>query len=308
MRVTNKVLTNDFLNNLNKNLNNMRKYQNQLTSGHEINKPSDDPFKSARTMELIDGLSANDRYKANIEEGIGWVSTNDTALGQIGDALQTVREKTIEGGNGTYTSTERNALADNIEKLKEQIFSVGNTTFDGRYIFGGDKTTQPPFVMSSGKVLYKGSNIGLQREMSPGVVVNIAVTGNSFSDPVNPADDPSTTEGGVFNVLSQIVTKLRNNEQPTDLLGNDTTVGTLDYEINNILRLRSQAGASYQRLTDMSAKNESESFNMTELLSKTYDVDVAEKMMQYKVMESVYTASLQTSAKILQPSLLDFLR
>lgn len=289
---------------MNKNLANMRKYQNQLNSGHLISKPSDDPFKSARTMELLDGISSNKRYKENLDEGIGWLSTIDSALGQIGDALQTVREKTIEGGNGAYGPTERKALADHLSALKDQIFTIGNSAYDGRYIFGGDKTTQPPFIKdASGKIIYNGSEVGLPREMSAGVNIDIAARGSSFSNsPTTPA------EGGIFKVLSQVVDKLNNNEVPTDLLGNDLTPGTLDYEITNILRLRSQAGANYQRLTDMSTKNENESFNMTTLLAKTYDIDFAEKIMEFKMMESVYTASLQTSSKIMQPSILDFLR
>jgi flagellar hook-associated protein 3 FlgL len=304
LRITNKVLKNDFLTNMNRNLNNMRKYQNQLNTGHQINKPSDNPFKSARTMELMDGLSANNKYKENIEEGIGWLSTIDSALGQIGDALQNAREKTIEAGNGTYGPTERKAIADNLAAFRDQIFNIANSAYDGRYIFGGDKTTQPPFEKdASGNVIYKGSDVGLLREMSPGTNINIGVSGSKFSNLPT-----ATTEGGVFEVLSKVIEKLKNNEQPGDILGNDLTPGTLDYEITNILRLRSEAGSNYQRLNDMNAKNETETLNMTTLLAKTYDIDVAEKIMEFKMMEAVYTASLQTSSKIMQPSLLDFIR
>ncbi|KRQ85988.1 Flagellar hook-associated protein 3 [Caloramator mitchellensis] len=297
MRITNKVLVRDFLGNLRVNLEEMKKYQDQLSSGHEVRKPSDDPFKVARTMELKASIAANERYKNNIQEASDWLNTADSALGQIGEALQTIREKTIQGGNGAYTQDERLAIAKHIQQLKEQIMEIGNTAYDGRYIFGGDKTNIPPFKNDNKKIIYVGSKEGLNKELSPGVIMDISVKGSDF------ANDPATNaEGGIFETLSKIVDKLNNNDNPADLLGE------LDTHMNNILRIRAEVGAKQKRTEDMLSKNEDETFNMTQLLAKTYDIDIAKKVMEYKVMENIYTASLQTGAKILQPSLLDFLR
>lgn len=297
MRITNKVLTKNFLGNLRVNLQEMQKYQNQLSSGHEIQKPSDDPFRVARTMELKASIAANERYRKNIDEGIGWLNTIDTALGQIGDALQTVREKTIAGGNGAYSETEKYAIAKHIEQLKDQIMQIANTSYDGRYVFGGDKTNTPPFIKDGDNIIYQGSDNGLIKELSFGVTMDVAVKGSDFA---NVSD--LNEEGGIFKVMTDIIKKLNNNENPSDL------IGELDNHFNKLLRTRAEVGAKQQRLEDMAQKNEQETFNMTELLAKTYDIDVAKKLMEYKVMESVYQASLQTGAKILQPSLLDFLR
>lgn len=73
------------------------------------------------------------------------------------------------------------------------------------------------------------------------------------------------------------------------------------------LILRAEVGAKSNRLEAMSSKNEEETYNMTELLSKTQDIDIAEKYMEYSTMSSVYTASLKVGAQILQQSILDFL-
>ncbi|SKA86158.1 flagellar hook-associated protein 3 FlgL [Caloramator quimbayensis] len=290
MRITNKVLSKGYLDDLNRNIQNMRKYQEQLSSGHEVRRPSDDPFKVARTMELNSSIAANDRYKSNIEEGIGWLETTDKALGQINDALQRVRELTIQAG-GNYTKEQRQAIQKEIDQLKDHIREVGNTAYDGRYIFGGDKTTNPPFeadVASPSGITYKGSTNGLLREFSQGVAFTIDVPGNKFES--------------VFNVLKDISDTLNAGDSPAGKLGD------LDNEMDKILNLRAEVGAKSNRLDAMKSKNEEETFNMTELLSKTQDIDIAKKVMEYKVMESVYNASLQTGAKILQPSILDFLR
>lgn len=296
MRITNKVLVKGYLADLTSNLANMKKYQEQLSSGKEVRRPSDNPFKVARAMELKTSIEINDRYKTNIDEGIGWLNTTDSALGQLNDALQRVRELTVAGGNGSYGESERLAISKEVEQLKEAIVQIGNTAYDGRYIFGGDDTTTPPFRTVNGKAIYEGSSEGLMREFSQGVTLDISISGNRFSN------EPAGQEGGIFSVISGLIDDLGQSKTPA------SRIGELDKEIENVLKLRAEVGAKGNRLEAMQAKNSDETFNMTELLSKTSDIDVAQKVMEYKVMENIYTASLQTGAKILQPSLLDFLR
>lgn len=308
MRITNQVLVKGFLSDVNTNLQNMKKYQEQLSSGKEVRRPSDNPFKVSRAMELRTGIMVNDRYKNNIEESIGWLDTTETAMGQLTDSLQRLRELTVASGNGSYSIEEQTAVRKEIEQLKESIANIGNTSYDGRYVFGGDKTTNPPFKITSDtsvagsdakKVMYEGSESGIVKELSQGITIDVAVTGNLFTDG---QDDTASSEGGIFAVVNGILDKLVKGETASSELEK------LDEQINKALRIRADVGAKSNRLEAMMSRNEDETFNMTELLSKTEDIDLAEKVMQYKVAENVYTAALQTGAKILQPSLLDFLR
>jgi flagellar hook-associated protein 3 FlgL len=85
-------------------------------------------------------------------------------------------------------------------------------------------------------------------------------------------------------------------------------LGDMDKHIDNVIRFRSKMGAVYNRLEAAQQRNEAENLNMTELLSKSEDIDIAEKMMEFSMMSTVYQASLSTGAKILQPSLLDYIR
>jgi flagellar hook-associated protein 3 FlgL len=105
--------------------------------------------------------------------------------------------------------------------------------------------------------------------------------------------------------------------------GNDTTgtpdptaVSTLSGQdltditdaINNVLKTRSEVGAKSNRMDSALSKNTDENSSMTDLLSKTEDIDITEKTMEYATMQTVYMASLQTSAKVIQPTLMDYLR
>lgn len=294
MRITNRVLSKGYLTDLNRNLQNLKKYQEQLSSGKEIRRPSDDPFKVARSMELYTSLRSNERYQENIDEALGWLETTDSALKEFNDTLQRIRELTVQGGNGTLSSTDRDAIVMEMKQLKEHLMDIGNTSYDGRYIFGGDETTKKPFTNNSGTIQYNFDVNGLLKEFASGIVLDISTTSKELTNQSGSSD--------VFTEIQNIIDDLSNGDSPSDRLDE------LDGYIDNTLRLRGKVGAICNRLESMSSKNEEENYNMTELLSKTEDIDIAEKVMEYSVLESVYTASLQTGAKILQPSLLDFLR
>ncbi|MTI65740.1 MAG: flagellar hook-associated protein FlgL [Firmicutes bacterium] len=296
MRVTNGMLLKNYTRNLHKNLDKMSKYQNQLSSGKEIRRPSDDPFLATRSMALHTNIDKNEQYKRNIEDSIGWIDTTDSAMQGVTDIMQRVRELTAYGANGSLSDTDRQALKEEVKQLGDQLAQIGNTNFDGRYIFGGQETTKPPFTFDDTELKYDGDDNKLTREISPNVTMEINITGKSIM-----GKDTSQT---LSQTLKSVIEKMDSNK--TEDLSN--LLGDIDEHIDNILKERAKVGAKSNRMKAALNKNEAGTLNMTEFLSKTEDIDVAEKVMQYKNMENVYRSSLQTGGKILQPSLLDFLR
>ena len=88
MRITNQMMSKSFLRDLGRNQNYMKKINNQLTSGKEISRPSDNPFKAARSMQLNRDIAANTQYNENIKDTTNWLDTTDTALDQLGNSFQ----------------------------------------------------------------------------------------------------------------------------------------------------------------------------------------------------------------------------
>jgi flagellar hook-associated protein 3 FlgL len=336
MRVTNKMLAHSFLRDMNNNLKNMQTLQQQMTSGKEIRRPSDDPFKVARAMQLHTDINANKQYNTNISDTINWLDTTDTALDQAGNVLQRVRELLVSAGNAGYGDSERKAIKDEINQKIGEFAQIMNTNFDGKYVFGGTRATTKPLDTinndSTGNmdlVYYKRgggvldpSNADDAKEVnmisqkltvaiSQGVSMDYSVAATDIID--------FTSESGksrnLMDIFNSITTHLgkgtTSSDQPTDdpiskLTGEDLTAIT--DVINNLLKIRSEVGAKQNRMESAKEKNIEANFNMTEILSKTEDIDITEKTMQYATMQTVYIASLQTSAKVLQPSLLDYLR
>ena len=127
-----------------------------------------------------------------------------------------------------------------------------------------------------------------------------------------------TSEDGTQYNLMELLTNITNHLDGKDNNGNPDTgkalelINTSDLKgitdaINNLLKIRSEVGAKQNRMESAKFRNEEETYNMKEILSETEDIDITEKTMEYAIMQTVYIASLQTSARVLQPTLMDYL-
>ena len=298
MRITNSTLTTSFLKNLSKNLKNMETLQNQLSSGKLVSKPSDNPMLVSKIMNLNNNIMKNEQYNTNIEDSLGWVKTQDSALSDVTAGLLRIRDLVVYGANGTLADTDRDAINDEVKMEIKGLADVLNTNFDGRYIFGGQKTTSPPFTLVGDLLTYGGDSNNITREISQGVTVDLLTDGDNIMTSTN------ASESDLGQLLNNIVIAMEDGN--TDLLS-EGLLGDIDQHLDNVIRTRSQIGAVFNRLEAAESRNITENLNLTELLSQREDVDIAEKYMEYSVMKSVYQASLSAGASILQPSLLDYL-
>jgi flagellar hook-associated protein 3 FlgL len=288
MRVTNSMMINTVLRDLNNNLSKMTKSQEQLSSGRRINRPSDDPVGIVSALRLRTSLTELDQYKSNAEDASSWLDTTDSSLNESGAVLQRVRELAVSAANDYLTQTERDAIYKEVDQLKQHLVQVGNTTFAGKYIFSGTKTSTTPFDNGGG---YNGDNVIFNYEIAIGVNIPINVDGQ-------------TAFSGAFGAIDQFLVDLTN----ADTMSISTDIGLLDLAINNQLEIRADIGAKVNRLELAINRMDAETVNLTGLLSKTEDVDAAALITRLKMQESVYNASLSAGAKIVQPTLIDFLR
>jgi len=292
MRITQGMLVGNFLSNLNNNYRIMDRIQEQLSTGKRINRPSDDPVGIVSSLRLRTGLTEAEKYLSNVDDAMAWLDTTDTALGQAGDILHRAREIAIYGANDTLSPQARDALAKEVRQLREQLIQVANTTHDGRFVFAGFQTTVSPFTAAG---VYVGDAGSIEYEIGVNSKLSVNVTGDAAF--INAQD--------VFQVLSDVEADL--------IAGNSANlsnlrIGELDTVINNILPIRSDVGAKTNRLELTKSRLEQATLNLSELLSKNEDIDTAEAITQLKMQENTYRTALAAGARIIQPSLIDFLR
>lgn len=300
MRVTHQIIKNTVMQNIQRNLTQMSRYQDMLSSGKTIKRPSDDPIKVSRVMGYNSTLQQNEQYRKNIDAAQSWMETTEDALHGMTEVLHRVRELTVAGASDTMSQSARDAIAMEVDELNDALTHLANSSYQGRYIFAGFKTTTVPFTRDKellltepSSVVYHGDSGSIKWEIAP----NVTVKGNL--DGQNMLMDPR-----IFEYMDQLVISLRESDQDTINQSIKHIGDSLDY----VLDKRAALGAIVHGIEISREKYLAEQLNFTELRSVLQDIDLAETLMNYNMLENVYHASLSTGARIIQPSLLDFLR
>ncbi|GGF91525.1 flagellar hook-associated protein FlgL [Paenibacillus abyssi] len=310
LRVTQTMMNTQLLRNVSNNLGRMNNLQNQLSTGRRINAPSDDPVGLTFAMRYRSEISANDQYIRNVDSAISSLDYTDMTLGQAGNVLHRARELMVQGANGVNPQEGYNAIKLEIEELYNQLVEIGNSKFNGKYVFNGEQTETPPYSKlglsdaGSPKAYNAATDPGqIKYELAPGMVMAVNMTGNQiFGNPV--ADDTDQNSDNVFQVLNNVVQALAsgNNQKVSEL------IGKVDSRLNTILEMRAEIGARTNRVELVKGRLEDITVNLTSIQSKTEDADMAQVITNLKMEENVYQASLSAGAKLISPSLVDFLR
>lgn len=297
MRVTNKMLHTNLLRNLNRNLNMMSKTQEQMSSGKKVSRPSDNPIDVTLIMGMKSILSEQETHIKNMEDGIGWLEATDQALANLGEVVKRASELALQGANGTASQDARIAIAQEIGQLIDEAKQIINTNYAGRYIFGGTNTSNPPV---DGSNQFRGNSFKMNWEIGPGVTIAINTTGEVFNGGTvgTPPYEPQ-----MITVLKDLKTALEDSSGDPS-----ASIGELDKQMDAILNERAAVGAKSRRLEMAKSRAEEVNLDLGELTSKLEDIDIAEVSMTYAMQEAVYQAALMTGARILQPTLLNFLR
>jgi len=294
MRVTNRMIAQTVLNNLGINMNKLQKQQDQMSSLHVVARTSDDPVIATRVLTLNSVLKQHDQYERNIGDALGWVQTTENTLGNLNDVLQRARELAVYGANGTLDQAGREAIAMEIEQIFDNVAQLANTSYAGRYIFGGTMTATRPFDSAGGYSGNSGADGRMDWEISQGMTMTVNIDGEvAFSNT------------GIFTTLDNLKTHLQSGDIVS--IGGADLAG-LDTAINDVLNLRASLGAKANRLETAQKQAGDEKINYEALVSKLNDVDLARLVTDFKLQENVYQAALDVGARILKPTLVDFLR
>ena len=296
MRVTNNMLINNMMRNLNSSLKRMQRVHNQMSSGKRFSMPSEDPVGVARSLKLRADLNENRQFKKNAEDALSWLETTETALMQIKEVLQRARELAVQGANDVLSPEDCQKIAEEVVQLRDHLLSIGNSTYAGKYIFAGYKTNQAPVgLYPDGSLNYTGDAGKIMYQVGVGDIFQ----GNMTA--------PEVFRPGVDDLFADM-------QDFIDALnaGDSGTVGgmivDIDVHMENILAKIAEVGAKVNRVRLVVNRLEDDNLNFNKLLSQNEDVDMAEVITRLKSEENVYMAALAGGARIIQPTLVDFLR
>jgi flagellar hook-associated protein 3 FlgL len=431
------MVTNNTLLSLNRNRLSLSKYEQQLSTGKKIQKPSEDPIIAVRAIKLRSSVKEIQQYQSNIKDAISWMNVTEQAMLNTVDIMKKISELSVAGSSGTYGPGEKEKIAQELEQLKIQIQQEGNVNYAGRFVFSGYKTdnslvfgedttasytiTQgltkdqietkkyftdatPPdeieyfrlrlayedldlqgpvdfggqplvevdtledidfenldtlnnvyFVKETGELIFNGTTRdNLVPDAAPDPEMNITYVKNGFKKndlkPEHYFDCINNTTGVTYEAptdeityqmsynqdikvntlgkdfithdlirdLEELIAATRAEDDPNeerqalidDQIGKmfGSLITKIDNHMKKTLTHVAELGSRINRMELTANRLANDEINFTELMSKNEDVDIAETVIRMSSQEVVYNASLMASSKILQPTLLDFIR
>lgn len=292
LRITQRSVADRALLGLQTNLDRLGTLQQQLSSGRAISQPSDSPVGTVSALQLRSTISENAQWSRNAQDGLGWLGTIDSALSSARTSVLRVRDLTLQGLNGGASSPQAlNAIATEVDQLRNSLIGDANTSYLGRPVFGGTTTGKTAYD-SAGN--YLGDANPVSRTVGANQQVRVESTGPEVF---------GTGSGGLFQVLSTISSDLRNN--PSAL---SADLATLDSASNTMMTAAADVGSRYQRVDQMRQAADDRQVTLKSTLSGIEDIDLPKAMMDLQMQQVAYQSALGATAKAIQPSLLDFLR
>jgi len=287
------MLSQNLLRNLESAQGRMDQLQNQLSSGHRINRPSDDPVGIQNAMRLKSNISSVEQWKSNANEALDYMNTADSTLGDMTSMLQRVRELTVQGANGTLATVDKGAIADEVDQISNQLKMMANTQVGSKYIFSGTATDKELIPLDGSVSQANGMPVNF--EVGNNLSIDVSVSGQNLF---------GNSTSGVLATLNNLSADLRSGNS----VGVNSALGNIDANIDNVVTLRAGLGARTNRMTALQAQLDYTSGNLQDNLSSIQDADMATSITDFTNAQNVYKAALSVGAKIIQPSLVDFMR
>ncbi|MDD4050701.1 MAG: flagellar hook-associated protein FlgL [candidate division Zixibacteria bacterium] len=175
MRITSQMLIDTVGYDIANSLSRYARTETMLSSGKRITAPSDDPIGTQHDLTLRTRQSAIAQYMSNISQSNGWMAAYDTGLGDLKDIYSSAKEVAISMANDTYDATAREAAAEEVESLFEQVLQIANGSVDGRQLYSGFRTRTKPLEASANGVIYQGDRgvINLDIDFASQIVSNL---------------------------------------------------------------------------------------------------------------------------------------
>ena len=291
-RVTQNMLAHGTLANLQRSLARTSTLQEQLSTGRQLNRPSDSPGGAVTSLQTRSAIARREQQLRNADNATGWLDTADAALQGATTMLQRVRDLTVQAQNPTIGDIGRENIAREIEALRDGLLEVANTRSGDRLLFAGNADVPQAFDATG---TFQGDTGTVLRTLADGQQLQVNVVGTqAFGDGAT----------SVFTALADLAADVRTG---SDTVGADH-IGQVDGAINRVLTSLGEVGARTNRVDNMVERGTTDELNLRTRLSEVEDVDLAATIMELQLQEVAYQAALSATSRVIQPSLLDFLR
>lgn len=276
----------------------MIRAQQRLSSQKQISKASDDPAGSLTALGHRATLQRSAQFQRNATDARSWMVAGDTALSSSVEEITHVRTLVIQARSGASDPNSREALSAEVATVRESLLALANTRHLNRPIFAGTADSSAAFDAAGN---YLGDGNSVTRPIASEVSVDVNRTGTSVFGAYDAADPMN---GNVFQILDAIAAAISSGDDA----GMANGIAALDGAMDRIESAQVQLGARARQVDDVMARNEIFDIDTKQALSEVEDIDVAQALIDSSAKQFSYQAALSTAAKVMQISLLDFMR
>lgn len=302
MRVTQSMLSGNMLHNLNNSYGRMSELQDQLNSGSKINRPSQDPVIAVKSMGYRRDLGKVEQFTRNMNEVNTWLDSTDDAMSQLEASIHRVHELTVDAANDTKTPADRQAIAAELKQVHAHIRDLGNTEVSGTYIFSGTNTHSPLFK-SDGTMNTVNELPGLEDDVKIEIYDGVQLAVNT---------KPSAMFEKIDDAMKKIIKAVEKDDSNGQEIGN--LLGIINDESNPVsmrvavLNEHAKVGALQNRAEIMQDRLDIREIMIKTQMRDNESVDYSKAITEMVTHESIHQAALSVGARIIQPTLVDFMR
>lgn len=288
MRVANKIIYDMVKFNLGKITEELNHANRVVSTGKRISDLSDDPVGLTQALNIKSALSNFEQLGRNITTGNSWLTASESAMSNVHGLISDAKTLCVQMATATIGASERISASETVQNMLEEVISLANTEFNGSYIFSGSKTDTVPFNPDG---TYNGDHNPLTIKIGRDASVQVGSDGEAVF-------------GTIFDTLSDLKDALGAN----DVDGIQMAMGNLDTHFDHVSNKISDVGSKMLRMEikeniflDLKISN-------TERLSKIEDADITDAIIDLQARELVYQAALSSSAKVMELSLVDYIK
>ncbi len=270
----------------------------QVSTGQRVNVPGDDPAASALLVQNLAASNNNDQYTKNADSALIQAQTADSVLTSVVSLLTSAVSLGVQGATGTNNSSDRKAIAQQVQGLLTSVVSDANKNYQGVAIFAGTEVTGVAFAPDTNSptgYTYQGNGGTNQVQIGDSLQVAVNISGsNLFTNP----------SGNVIGSLSQLVTALQSGTSSDVATATDAVTNAIHY----VSAQHSLFGNSINQINSQDAFLGQEKITLSSEANNLVGIDTATAAENLAQAEAHNSAVLAAAAKVLPTSLLDYLK
>jgi flagellar hook-associated protein 3 FlgL len=302
----------------------MNKLNERVTSGRSYQKASEDPATALKAYKVRISISRLNVYQSNLEEASGELTERESAVTEINSILSDINTEMLQATSDTYGEVDRKTFATALRSAQEQILNIGNSKFGSKYVFGGNDPSVMPFTVdASGNLLYHGYDVaeagnfgeetyffdvglGIKTDaagnVQEGTGLDMACPGSAL---LGVGTDPVTgVSNNLYTLLGQLADKLDAN--------NMTEIKNYTDKLNEMtdknLVMLSETGTKSNFIDFLTSRDKDSLLNAQKKQKSLEGIDSAKAILDFNNQENAYNAALAMGTKIMQYTILDYLR